>query len=139
MHTTAFWLHFPAAFLDQFAEFSPVEKQAGLVGLGSALRAMAALLLMSDPRDLGVTLTEAITSSLRVWEPDLFIYDNYPGGVGLSAPLFDMTGKLLSMTREMIAGCGCEAGCPSCVGPPGEIGERGKLVAARVINALLAA
>ena len=34
MHTTAFWLHFPAAFLARFAEFTPTEKQAGIIGLG---------------------------------------------------------------------------------------------------------
>src|SRR2546427_2566993 len=57
MHTTAFWLHFPAAFLAQFAEYTPTEKQAGINGMGNALRTVAALLLMCDPRDLGVALS----------------------------------------------------------------------------------
>jgi DEAD/DEAH box helicase domain-containing protein len=137
MHTTAFWLHFPAAFLDQFTTYSPTEKQAGLVGLGAAMRAVAALLLMSDPRDLGVSITESVTSSLQIWEPDLFLYDNYPGGVGLSAPLFQLRQKLVAVTRELIAGCGCQQGCPSCVGPVGEVGERGKAVALDVLSALI--
>ena len=54
MHTTAFWLHFPAAFLARFAEYTPTEKQSGISGLGNALRTVAALLLMCDPRDLGI-------------------------------------------------------------------------------------
>src|SRR5262249_53807336 len=49
MHTTAFWLHFPAAFLASLAEFTPTEKQSGIQGLGNALRTVAALLLMCDP------------------------------------------------------------------------------------------
>src|SRR5207344_402771 len=58
MHTTAFWLHFPESFLARFPDLSPTEKQSGLVGLGNALRAVASLLLMCDPRDLGVAFTE---------------------------------------------------------------------------------
>ena len=64
MHTTAFWLHFPAAFLARFAEFTPTEKQSGISGLGNALRTVAALLLMCDPRDLGVALSEEIAGGL---------------------------------------------------------------------------
>ena len=54
MHTTSFWLHFPESFLARFPDLSPTEKQSGLVGLGNALRAVGSLLLMCDPRDLGV-------------------------------------------------------------------------------------
>ena len=56
MHTTAFWLHFPAPFLDSLDDLSTTEKQNGLTGLGNALRSIAALRLMCDPRDLGVAL-----------------------------------------------------------------------------------
>jgi DEAD/DEAH box helicase domain-containing protein len=136
MHTTAFWLHFPAAFLAEIPEFSPTEKQAGLAGLANALRAVAALLVMADPRDLGIAVTEDIASSLQVWEPDLFLYDNFAGGVGLSGPLFHLTGKLLPYTATLIRSCACTSGCPSCVGPLGEVGERGKEVALRILGSL---
>jgi hypothetical protein len=53
MHTTSFWLHFPAAFLARFTEFTPTEKQSGITGLGNALRTVAALLLMCDCRRAG--------------------------------------------------------------------------------------
>ena len=88
------------------------------------------LLLMCDPRDLGVALTEDISGGLKIFEPNLYLFDSYPGGVGLSAPLHKMTRRLLAGAAEMLAGCPCEAGCPSCVGPVGEVGERGKEVAA---------
>jgi len=133
MHTTAFWLHFPAEFLARFGEFTPTEKQSGITGLGNALRTVASLLLMCDPRDLGVALSE---ETAAVFEPNLYLYDAYPGGIGQSAPLYRMTPRLLRQTAELLAGCGCEAGCPSCVGPAGEIGERGKEVAARILAVL---
>ena len=62
-----------------------------MAGLGNALRTVAALLLMCDPRDLGVALTEEIAGGLEKFEPNLYLYDNYPGGVGQSAPLYRMT------------------------------------------------
>ncbi|MFB3777381.1 MAG: DEAD/DEAH box helicase [Bryobacteraceae bacterium] len=138
MHTTAFWLHFPESFLARFPDLSPAEKQSGLTGLGNALRAIASLLLMCDIRDLGVTITEDIAGGLKTFEPNLYLYDNYPGGVGLSAPLFKIRQRLLTSAAEMIAACPCEAGCPSCVGPVGEVGDRGKEAASRILAELLA-
>ncbi len=136
MHTTAFWLHLSNEFLNTMPEFSAAEKQAGLTGLANGLRAMAALLLMCDPRDLGVAITENISGSLQTWEPDLFLYDNFPGGVGLSSPLYRLRSRLLDVTAQLIASCQCESGCPSCVGALGEVGERGKIVALRVLDLL---
>ena len=133
MHTTAFWLHFPAEFLARFGEFTPAEKQSGITGLANALRTVAALLLMCDPRDLGVALSEEPTAT---FEPNLYLYDTYPGGIGQSAPLYRMAEQLLRQTAELLDACGCDAGCPSCVGPTGEIGERGKEVAARILEEL---
>jgi len=132
MHTTAFWLHFPTPFLAQFADLSPTEKQNGLVGLGNALRSIAALRLMCDPRDLGV----ALGTPPGTFEPDLYLYDMYPGGVGQSAPLYEMTDALLRDTAELLARCPCGDGCPSCVGPVGEVGERGKHAAQMILAAL---
>ncbi len=137
MHTTSFWLHFPEAFLARFPDLTPNERQNGLNGLGNLLRTIGSLLLMCDPRDLGVALTENISKGLKSYEPNLFLYDNYPGGIGQSQPLFKLTRKLLEGAASLLASCACEAGCPSCVGPVGEIGERGKEAAARIIAQLL--
>jgi DEAD/DEAH box helicase domain-containing protein len=128
MHSTAFWLHFPADFMARFADLTPTERQSGLVGLGNALRTVAALLLMCDPRDLGVAFSE---------EPNLYLYDCYPGGVGQSAPLYRMADRLVKLTADLLAACECESGCPSCVGPVGEIGERGKEAALRIAREML--
>jgi DEAD/DEAH box helicase domain-containing protein len=134
MHTTAFWLHFPADFLARLGDYSPTERQSGINGLGNALRTVAALLLMCDPRDLGVAVGQETTDT---FEPNLYLSDNYPGGIGQSAPLYRLTNELLRQTGELLAGCGCEAGCPSCVGPVGEVGERGKEVAERILRELM--
>ena len=128
MHTTAFWLHFPAEFLARFSDLTPDDKRSGLAGMGNALRTVAALLLMCDPRDLGVAFSE---------EPNLYLYDCYPGGVGQSAPLYRMAERLLRQTAELIGGCGCEQGCPSCVGAPGEVGEQGKEAAGRILREMV--
>jgi DEAD/DEAH box helicase domain-containing protein len=136
MHTTSFWLHFPADFLARFPDLAPTEKQNGLVGLANVLRTVGALLLMCDPRDLGVAITEDISKGTQSFEPDLFLYDNYPGGIGQSQPLFKLTPKLLVGAMDVLRSCGCDSGCPSCVGPVGEVGERGKEAAVRILEEL---
>jgi DEAD/DEAH box helicase domain-containing protein len=128
MHTTAFWLHFPAEFMARFPDLTADEKRSGLAGLSNGLRTVAALLLMCDPRDLGVAFSE---------EPNLYLYDCYPGGVGQSAPLYRMADRLVRLTAELLAGCECEGGCPSCVGPVGEVGERGKEAAMRIAGEMM--
>jgi DEAD/DEAH box helicase domain-containing protein len=137
MHTTSFWLHFPAAFLARLGDYTAAERQSGISGLGNALRTVAALLLMCDPRDLGVALSEEDAQGLKAFEPNLYLYDSYPGGIGQSAPLYRMADRLLRQTGELLNGCGCEAGCPSCVGPVGEVGERGKEVAMRIVREMV--
>ena len=69
-------------------------------------------------------------------EPNVFIYDNYPGGIGFSRPLFEMHDLLLERTRELIDGCECHSGCPSCVGPEGNTGPRARQGASRMLAAL---
>jgi len=137
MHTTSFWLHFPEAFLARFPDLTPTEKQNGLTGLANVLRTVGSLLLMCDPRDLGVAITDNISQGARSYEPDLFLFDNYPDGIGQSQPLFKLTPKLLRGAVEVLQSCPCDAGCPSCVGPIGEVGDRGKASAVRILTALL--
>jgi DEAD/DEAH box helicase domain-containing protein len=137
MHTTSFWLHFPDSFLAGFTNMTPAEKQSGLTGLANVLRTIGSLLLMCDARDLGIALTEDISQGTRSYEPDLFLYDNYPGGIGQSAPLFKLTPKLLTGAMDVLRSCPCESGCPACVGPIGEVGERGKESAMLILTELL--
>jgi DEAD/DEAH box helicase domain-containing protein len=70
------------------------------------------------------------------FEPNLYLYDAYPGGIGFSEPLFRVHDLLLRKTRDLIAGCPCESGCPSCVGPAGDKGERAKDAALAILECL---
>jgi DEAD/DEAH box helicase domain-containing protein len=74
--------------------------------------------------------------AIVAFEPNIYLYDKYPGGVGLSEPLFRMSQSLLEKTQRLIADCPCAAGCPSCVGPMGEVGEKGKEVALEILRRL---
>jgi DEAD/DEAH box helicase domain-containing protein len=50
--------------------------------------------------------------------PTVFVHDGHPGGAGFAERGFAVAEQWLSATRELIAGCGCLAGCPSCVQSP---------------------
>ena len=66
----------------------------------------------------------------------LRIYDNTPGGIGLSHKAFGMKELLLSKALQVAEDCPCAYGCPSCVGPVGEVGEDGKRTAIRLLKEL---
>jgi len=74
----------------------------------------------------------------KIFEPNIYLYDAYPGGVGLSEPLFRLADSLLDKTHKLISECPCPSGCPSCVGPVGEIGEKGKEVALEILRRVAA-
>ena len=146
MHTTAYWLTLPRALVESLS-FAGDDRRDGIVGLGFALRQVAQLLLMCDRHDIGLTIhgeegrLAHPTPSGPAWvaheeEPTLFIYDNYPGGIGFSEPLFGLHDRLLADTRALIERCSCEAGCPACVGPIGQTGPRAKPAALALLVAI---
>jgi DEAD/DEAH box helicase domain-containing protein len=156
MHTTAFWITLERSLLAELP-FAVSERQSGIFGLLHALESIAALLLMCDRRDLGTAIGERPPSSgietkwteytvatdeageaKEFFEPNLYLYDAYPGGIGFSEPLYRVHDLLLRRTRELIAACPCESGCPSCVGPRGEKSERAKAVALAILDHLCA-
>jgi DEAD/DEAH box helicase domain-containing protein len=72
----------------------------------------------------------------ELFEPNLYLYDAYPGGIGFSQPLFECAEVLLAQTRGLISACPCERGCPSCVGAFGADGEHAKEVALAILACL---
>jgi DEAD/DEAH box helicase domain-containing protein len=137
MHTTAFWLHFDSGFFADFGGFSTADLQDAVRGLGNVLKTTGTVLLLSDARDLAVSVLDDSAHMKTAFQPDIVLYDNYPGGIGQSDPLFRRQVELLNAARELLKGCACEDGCPSCVGPPNEVGPRGKEGALRVADKLL--
>ncbi|MGE0447738.1 MAG: Zn-binding domain-containing protein, partial [Vicinamibacterales bacterium] len=135
MHTTAYWLTIPRAVMAALP-FASDDRRVGIVGLSFALRQVAQLLLMCDRQDIGISIGDDDVYDLV--EPRIFVYDNYPGGIGFSEPLYGMHAELLSRTRELIAACECEQGCPACVGPLGSVGPMAKTVALRVLDLVIA-
>lgn len=128
MHTTGFWLEVPEDLVAAMPVQRPVVLDA-LRGLCYALHTVAAVGLMIDPRDLGHTLGDrkepdgapAKVGGLPGFDPTLFLYDRIPGGIGLAPRIFDEREVILRRAYALIAGCSCEGGCPSCVGP--EVGD----------------
>jgi DEAD/DEAH box helicase domain-containing protein len=151
MHTTAYWLTVPHAALGSLP-YGSADRRDGVLGLAYAMHNVAPLLLMCDTHDLGLSVDGAsLEGAARVGgirgaapadlaaEPVIFLYDNYPGGIGLSEPLFGMHDALMAQARELIDGCPCESGCPSCVGPEGATGPLAKTVASRLLHLMCAA
>jgi DEAD/DEAH box helicase domain-containing protein len=148
MHTSSYWLTIPASVM-RGLPYAADDRRDGVVGLAFAMKHVAQLLLMCDGHDVGLSIDGgSLDRSTRTGglggvpealalEPNVFIYDNYPGGIGFSRPLFDMHGLLLERTRDLIDGCPCASGCPSCVGPEGHTGPNAKQVASRILDALL--
>jgi DEAD/DEAH box helicase domain-containing protein len=156
MHTTAFWITIERELLTALP-FALSDRQSGIFGLLYALESIATLLLMCDRRDLGTAVGERpaspgieaewveysgaaseIAEMKEFFEPNLYLYDAYPGGIGFSEPLYRVHDLLLRRTRELIVACPCEQGCPSCVGPAGEKSERTKEAALAILERLCA-
>jgi DEAD/DEAH box helicase domain-containing protein len=72
------------------------------------------------------------------FQPTVFLYDNYPGGIGLSAPLYDSRRQVVEDALGLVRACGCRFGCPACVGPvlasDGARGYSPRAAAARVLE-----
>jgi DEAD/DEAH box helicase domain-containing protein len=156
MHTTSYWITLERPLLDSLP-FAVSERQSGMFGLLCALKSVATLLLMCDGRDLGTAIGErppdsATDEALSIertdetmgattkefFEPNLYLFDAYPGGIGFSEPLFRAHELLVQKTRELIAACGCEQGCPSCVGPTGDLAPHAKEAALAILDRLCA-
>lgn len=141
MHTTAVWWTLEPARL---AAAFPSRWQAldGFLGAAYAMHHVAALLTMAEPRDLGRAVGDAgstwfatvgpdgrgapkafdggdvdLDRMAREFRPTVFLYDNYPGGIGLSTPLFDLRREVVTRAHALVGACECAHGCPACIGP----------------------
>src|SRR5437879_13390599 len=90
------------------------------------------MLLMCDGQDVGISIESAAEGDQKI-----FVYDNYPGGIGFSQPLYRMHDELIATTRRLIAECECESGCPGCVGPIGNTGPLAKTAALKILDMLM--
>ncbi len=139
MHTTSYWLTILPEVM-RLLPYAPDERRDGIVGLAFALRQVAQLLLMCDGHDIGISIDSGDGEGLASAAANpqkIFVYDNYPGGIGFSAPLYQMHRELLTSARRLIADCPCENGCPGCVGPVGNTGPMAKAAALGILDVVL--
>ncbi|MHC9086949.1 DEAD/DEAH box helicase [Luteimonas sp. RIT-PG2_3] len=140
LHTSAVWWRLPQHALD-VAFDARHDALDGFLGASYALHLVAQVAVMAESRDLqravgsgdGTWFATADTRGrgqlrdgdgastaielLGRFAPTLYLYDNYPGGVGLSPPLYERRDALLAQAIELVDRCSCRAGCPACVGP----------------------
>ena len=126
LHTTGYWITFDDDLwlsLGHDGSLRPARSggaagspglEAGLQGVAHALRHIASLRLMCDPRDLG---SVAEVRSITTQRPTVTVYEVYPGGVGLAPRLYELHRELLDDAADLVRECSCASGCPSCVGP----------------------
>jgi DEAD/DEAH box helicase domain-containing protein len=133
MHTAAAWLTLGEGAA---AGLRRDELALGLEGLAHVLRNLAPVFCLCDPRDLGA---DAQVRSPSTGAPTVYLYDMVPGGIGLAERVFEARERLLRAARDAVAGCGCERGCPSCVGPQAERGSPAKRAALLLLERLAGA
>ncbi|MBW2056819.1 MAG: DEAD/DEAH box helicase [Deltaproteobacteria bacterium] len=161
MHTTACWFTFRKAAIDSFS-LPRWEVIDGVLGISHALHAVACLHLMCDPRDIQWTVGDregrwfvrlsgegrglygsvggedlVSPETVEEFEPTVYIYESYPGGVGFSHQIYDTREGLFRETLGLISRCPCSHGCPSCVGPTKEVGMNSKEVAMALLSHVL--
>ncbi|HSO30268.1 MAG TPA: DEAD/DEAH box helicase [Candidatus Sulfomarinibacteraceae bacterium] len=129
LQTTAYWV----TAEDASAGWRRDDLDVALVGAGRALQAVAAVLLMVDPRDLGLV---SQVRSPHQESPTIYLYEAMPGGVGLSERLFARHDELVDGAAGLVAGCACDSGCPACTGPRLDPAVDAKALALRLLGAL---
>jgi DEAD/DEAH box helicase domain-containing protein len=141
MHTTAIWWEVRPQALEQ-AFATRQEALDGFLGAAYALHHIAALLSLAETRDIGRAVGDGngewsavvgadgrahaqardgaefdVVRAQSAFRPTIFLYDNYPGGIGIAAPLFDLRAEVLDRAVDLVEHCACKEGCPACVGP----------------------
>ena len=112
--TVGMWLEIPDALKNAVYQ-AGLHFMGGIHALEHALISMFPLFALADRHDIGGI---AHPAHPQVGRAAVFIYDGYPGGVGLSGRAFQILEDLLQRTLELIADCPCEEGCPSCIHSP---------------------
>jgi DEAD/DEAH box helicase domain-containing protein len=137
LRTRAVWWTVPEDRLDA-ARVSPDELPGALHAAEHASIGLLPLFATCDRWDIGgVSFPLHPDTGL----PTVFVYDGHPGGAGFAERAFHKAHMWLTATREAIASCECDFGCPSCVQSP-KCGNGNdpldKAAAVRLLDCLLA-
>ncbi|HEX7472857.1 MAG TPA: DEAD/DEAH box helicase [Candidatus Limnocylindrales bacterium] len=126
LQTTAYWLTAEGAA----GGWRRNELDVALMGAGRAIQTVASVVLMVDPRDLGLVTQ---VRSPHHEAPTIYLYEAVPGGIGLAERLFDRHAELISGATDLIVACDCDSGCPACTGPRLEPDVDAKALALRLL------
>lgn len=131
--TESYWVEFSAPLMEKLAPMG-LDIGGGIRALATALCNVAPVFVLCDPRDLRpAPMVRAPFSGL----PTIYLYDVYPGGIGIARRIYDIDQKIFEAAKSLLEGCTCSHGCPSCAGPPLEIGKRGKEGALELLKYLI--
>jgi DEAD/DEAH box helicase domain-containing protein len=112
--TVALWFDIPPHAIARIAE-KGMDFAGGLHAAEHAAIGILPLFALCDRNDIGGVSTPFHPDTGRA---QVFIYDAYPGGIGIAEKGYDMITELWQATLNVIAECPCEDGCPSCVQSP---------------------
>ena len=114
LRTVAVWYTLPVDLL-RGVGVTPERTPGSLHAAEHAAIGLLPLIALCDRWDIG-GLSTALHPDTGL--PTVFIYDGYPGGAGLAERSYHRFDEHVRATRDAVAGCGCRAGCPSCVHSP---------------------
>ncbi|MGZ0085539.1 DEAD/DEAH box helicase [Caldibacillus thermoamylovorans] len=109
IHTSAAWVEWETVP----PQFSPAQFEQLLVSMANVLGHLVPVFVMCDRSDIHVVPQLKAPHSGR---PTIFLYDHYPGGVGLSEAVFERWTEIVERVRQWVEHCPCADGCPSCIG-----------------------
>ncbi len=109
LHTSAAWL--------ELKEISPELKEKTLeqllMGIANVLNHIVPIHTMCDRNDIHVVSQIKAT---HTGLPTIFLYDHYPGGIGLAEDVYKRFDEVKAAAKDLIEKCPCQDGCPSCIG-----------------------
>ncbi len=114
LRTRAVWWTVTEDQLDA-ARINPEQLGGALHAAEHASIGMLPLFATCDRWDIGGVSIPLHPDTLL---PTVFVYDGHPGGAGFAERAFHTAAAWLTATRDAIASCECEAGCPSCIQSP---------------------
>lgn len=129
LQTTAYWLTADEAR----GAWRRSDLDIALIGVGRAIQTVASVLLMVDPRDLGLV---SQVRSPHSEQPTIYLYESVPGGIGLAERLWERHSDLVAAAADLIDTCSCDAGCPACTGPRLEPDIDARTLALRLLSEL---
>ena len=129
--TVALWFDLPPQVEGKLAK-EGLDFAGGLHATEHAAIALLPLFALCDRNDIGGVSTPF---HLDTGKAQIFIYDGYPGGIGIAEKGYEIIDELWAATLKAIEECPCRDGCPACIQSPkcGNNNEPLDKKAARVI------